>query len=70
MPADLRLALRALRRAPAFTLATVLTLSLGLGATTALFTAVRGVLLRPLPYPHPEQLVRLHEVGASGGRSP
>lgn len=67
MLADLRYALRALRRAPAFALATALTLALGLGATTALFAAVRGVLLRPLPYPRPEQLVRLHEVNAAGG---
>lgn len=69
MLADLRYALRALRRAPAFTIATALTLALGLGATTALFAAVRGVLLRPLPYPHPERLVRVYEVGASGGKS-
>jgi predicted permease len=64
---DLRLAARALRRAPAFALATALTLALGMGATTALFAAVRGVLLRPLPYPRPEQLVRVREVAPGGG---
>jgi predicted permease len=69
MLADLRHALRTLRRAPAFALATALTLALGLGAITTLFTAVRGVLLRPLPFPHPEQLVQLAEVSASGDSS-
>lgn len=57
--ADLRFALRTLRRAPAFTVITALTLALGVGATTAIFTLVNGVLLRPLPYPHAEQLVRV-----------
>jgi hypothetical protein len=64
---DLRLAARALRRAPAFALATALTLALGMGATTALFAAVRGVLLRPLPYPRPEQLVRRPRGRPGGG---
>ena len=57
--ADLRFALRTLRRAPAFTVITALTLALGVGATTAIFTLVNGILLRPLPYPHAEQLVRV-----------
>jgi putative ABC transport system permease protein len=64
----LRLAARTLARAPLFTTAAVLTLALGLGATTAIFTVVNGVLLRPLPYPHPDRLVRLWAVGAKGGR--
>ena len=68
MLADLRLAWRTLRRSPGFALATILTLALGLGATTALFSAVRGVLLRPLPYPRPEQLVQLNEVTPDGRR--
>src|SRR5262245_46656310 len=56
---DLRYAIRGMRRYPTFTLAVVLTLSLGLGASTAIFAVVNGVLLKPLPYPQAEQLVSL-----------
>ncbi|MEZ4421792.1 MAG: ABC transporter permease [Gemmatimonadota bacterium] len=59
MRADLRHALRALRRRPAFTAIVVATLALGIGANTAVFTVVRGLVLRPLPYPAPEELVAL-----------
>jgi predicted permease len=58
---DLRYGLRQLRRTPGFTAAAVLTLALGIGATTALFTVVRSVLLKPLPYKDPDRLVRLYE---------
>ena len=56
---DLRIAGRRLRQDPAFTSVAVLTLALGIAATAAIFTVVQGVVLRPLPYPDPGQLMRV-----------
>jgi putative ABC transport system permease protein len=56
---NLRIAARSLRRTPGATLVIVLTLALGIGAATAMFSIVRGVLLRPLPFDQPERIVRL-----------
>ena len=56
---DVKYAARSLRRAPGFSLVVLLTLALGIGATTAMFSVVRGVLLRPLPYPEAERVVRI-----------
>ncbi|HSK80542.1 MAG TPA: ABC transporter permease [Thermoanaerobaculia bacterium] len=65
---DLRYALRQLGRAPGFTAVAILTLGLGIGATTTLFSVVHGVLLRALPYPEPDRIVRVFEVGKDGTR--
>ena len=56
---DVRYGGRTLRRTPAFTIVAGLTLALGIGATTAMFTVVHAVLLRPLPYPEADRLIRL-----------
>jgi predicted permease len=56
---DVKYAVRSLTRAPGFSLVILLTLALGIGATTAMFSVVRGVLLRPLPFPEPERVIRV-----------
>ena len=63
---DLRYALRQLRKNPGFTAVAVLTLGLGTGVTTAIFSVVYGVLLRPLPYPDPNRIMAVFEVTSKG----
>src|SRR5580704_5342152 len=57
---DLRYSLRILWRSPLFTLIALLTLSVGIGAASAIFSVVNGVLLKPLPYPHPDELITVN----------
>src|SRR5262245_21292102 len=66
---DVRFGWRLLRRSPGFTLAAVLALALGIGATTAVFTLLDRVVLRPLPYPDPDRLTMVWEVNDSKGLS-
>jgi putative ABC transport system permease protein len=63
---DARFTLRQMRKSPGFTLIAVLTMMLGIGATTAIFTIVYGTLLRSLPYPEADRIVRIHDVRLQG----
>ena len=66
---DLRHSFRILRRSPAFTSVSILTLAVAIGATTAIFSVVYGVLLRPLPYNQPDRIMAIHEVNSHGSWS-
>ncbi|HVE78593.1 MAG TPA: ADOP family duplicated permease, partial [Gemmatimonadaceae bacterium] len=65
---ELRHVTRALLRTPGFFAVTVLTLGLGIGATTAIFSVIHGVLLRPLPYPEPDRIVQAWQLDAAGNQ--
>jgi putative ABC transport system permease protein len=65
--ADIRLALRTLPRIPGFSLAFILTLGLGIGANTAIFSVINGVLLRPLPYPEADRIMHLRQAQVTAG---
>jgi predicted permease len=66
---DLSYGARVLRRAPGFALVSIVTLALGIGAATAVFSVVNGVLLSPLPYPDPDGIVRLFQIDSTGARN-
>ena len=68
--ADVRHTLRWLRSSPAFTISATATLALGIGTSTAVFSAINPILLRPLPYPHAERIVTVADRTENGGAMP
>ena len=67
LPADVRYAFRVLAKTPVFTVAAIATLALGIGANTTIFSLVQSVLMRPLPYTNPDELVMVWEDGSRFG---
>ena len=67
MMRDIRFAMRNIRKTPGFALAFVLTLGLGIGANTAIFSIINGVLLRPLPYPEADRIMHLRQPAVRSG---
>ena len=67
---DLKHALRSLLKRPGFTVVAIITLALGMGAATAIFSVVDAVLLRPMPYPHQERILELRELDERGRGMP
>src|SRR5881275_3602 len=67
MLTDLKYALRMLVKAPGFSAIAILILALGIGANTAIFSVVEGTMLRPLPFPHADRLVRIYEAQDENG---
>jgi hypothetical protein len=65
---DFRRGSKLLRKSPGFTLTAVLTLALGIGATSAIFSVLHAIVLKPLPFPNPGQLVWIQEVNQRDGR--
>ena len=67
--ADLRYAVRTLRKSPGFATAAILTLALAIGSNTAIFSVVNGVLLQPLPYPNSDRIVQVFQTAKTGERN-
>ncbi len=66
---DLRISMRTLARTPSFAISVILTFGLGMGAASSMFSVYDGVLLKPLPYPESERIVRLYQLGETGARN-